>query len=361
MRKMSSLLREDISEILSYNSIPWNELQNSTVLVTGATGLIGSALIHTLAAARVEFGIALNIIAHGRNMDKGEALSKECEVEFISSEIREPAFVEHILGFIEKLDYVIHCTAITRSADIVSKPVDVVSTSVDGTRNILELARRLHCKSLVYLSSMEIYGQINSAEVSEGDLGYLDLSNPRSSYPESKRLCEAMCVAYATQYDLPVKIARLAQTFGAGTSFDDSRVFAQFARSVVAGRNIVLHTEGKSKGNYCYTADTIRGLLTILLKGKSGEAYNIANPDASMSIREMAELVAGASHNNIVDVVTIPPKNIRELGYAPETSYVLRADKLKALGWIPKYGLLEMYQRMIADWMDKKDADVNHR
>jgi nucleoside-diphosphate-sugar epimerase len=220
---------------------------------------------------------------------------------------------------------------------------------------MLEMARERQCKGFVYLSSMEIYGRTALREVSESDLGYLDLSSPRSSYPESKRGCEMLCAAYAAQYGVPVKIARLAQTFGAGTPENDTRVYAQFARSALAGESIELHTEGNSRGNYCDIADAVRGLLAVLLKGKDGEAYNIANPAASATIREMAELVANEVCGGKIGVVVNVPEDMEKRGYAPDAGYTLNADKLKALGWSPKYGLDRMYRRMLADWREARE------
>jgi nucleoside-diphosphate-sugar epimerase len=120
----------------------------------------------------------------------------------------------------------------------------------------------------------------------------------------------------------------------------------------MAGEDIRLHTEGGSRGNYCHTADAARGLLTILLKGKDGEAYNVANPGASVTIREMAELVANKICGGGIKVVVDVPINIEKRGYAPDVNFTLNADKLKALGWTPKYGLDEMYRRLLADWRE---------
>ena len=129
-------------------------------------------------------------------------------------------------------------------------------------------------------------------------------------------------------------------------------MFAQFARSAIAGENIVLHTEGKSRGNYCYISDLVLGLFTILFKGGNGEAYNIANPDASVTIREMAELVADKISGGKVKAVIEMPEDIEKRGYAPNTAMRLSADKLMKLGWKPEFGLEEMYQRMISDWRE---------
>jgi nucleoside-diphosphate-sugar epimerase len=234
-----------------------------------------------------------------------------------------------------------------------ARPADVIETAADGTHRILELARERNSRSLVYLSSMEAYGQTKKRTVTEKDLGHLDLTAPRSSYPGSKRFCELLCHAHFTQYGTPVKTARLAQTFGAGTPIDDTRVFAQFALSVIENRDIVLHTQGNSRGNYCYLADTARGLLTILLKGKDGETYNVANPAASVTVREMAERAANAIAGKKVSVTVDIPENIQQYGYAPDTGYTLSVKKLAALGWAPRCGLDEMFKRMITDWRER--------
>ena len=344
---MSDILKSDINEALSDNNIPWGDLRDSTVLVTGATGLIGGALVHILSAANEKHKLNMLLLANGRSAAKGEALVNNHKAVFIRGDIRKP---ETIADAAEKIDYIFHCAAITKSADMVAKPADVALTAVDGTRNMLELALAKRCKSFEYLSSMEIYGQCEKREVRESDLGYMDLSNPRCSYPVSKRFCEVMCLAYFWQYGLPVKTVRLAQTFGAGTPKDDARVFVQFARKAMAGEDLELHTEGRSRGNYCYTSDTVRGLLTILLKGTAGEAYNIANPAASMTIRDMAELVASDVCGGRIKAIVNIPENVAKRGYAPDVGYILNIDKVSSLGWTPKHGLAEMYRRMLASW-----------
>ena len=346
---MGEVRRADIYDAISDTGIPWHELSGSTVLVTGATGLLGSAIVRTLSAANDKHALRMRLIGHGRNSGKGDELANSHGMEFVRGDIREPP---PISGIAETIDYIFHCAATTASADMAAKPDDVMTIAADGTKNILDLALEKRCRSLVYLSSMEVYGQTGLREVSESDLGYLDLSNPRSSYPESKRYCETLCAAYAARHGLPIKIARLSQTFGAGTPKDDRRVFAQFASSAIDMRDIELHTEGKSRGNYCYISDTVRALLTILLKGANGEAYNIANPEASATIREMAELVANKICGGKICVTVNIPQDINKLGYAPDTGFVMNANKLKALGWVPKYGLEEMYRRMIADWQE---------
>lgn len=232
---------------------------------------------------------------------------------------------------------------------MVEQPVETLLTSVEGTRNMLELARAMKVESFIYISSMEVYGTFDSekgANVTESDLGYIDNLAVRSNYPESKRLCENMCIAYQKEYGVNVKIARLSQTFGAGILPGENRVFAQFARSAAAHENIVLHTKGQSEGNYCYTSDCIRGLLTILLKGEEGQAYNVANPDTHTTIADMAQMVCeNFSDGQSKVVFDIPQEN--KYGYAADTHMKLNSDKLKAIGWQPQIDLKEAYNRLI--------------
>ena len=346
---MGDILNADIYEVLSDNNINWDSFKGCTVLVTGATGLIGSVLVNILSVANEMYCLNLRLIGHGRNKNKSNILAKKLNMEFINGDIRIPCT---LIDVIDKVDYIFHCASITKSADMLEFPIDVILTAADGTRNILDLAQAKGCKSFVFLSSMEVYGQTKPGEVRENDLGYLDISNPRSSYPESKRFCEMLCIAYFTQYGLPVKIARLSRTFGAGSFYDESdlRVANQFARKAFKNEDIELHTQGNSIANNCYTADALRGLLTILLKGKNGEAYNIANPSVSVTIREMAEIVAKEVCDGKINVVVNVPEDIEKQGYAPDVGYILNVDKLMSLGWAPRFELASMYRRMLTDW-----------
>ena len=336
-----SVLEEDLKYIANY-SLPYEEMKETTVLVTGATGLIGVSIVRALVAIG-----DIKVIAHVRNREKAEEIygallqkNVELYVDDITKEINVS----------EDIDYIFHCASITTSKTMIEKPVETICTSVEGTKNILELAKNKKSKSVIYVSSMEMYGAFNNLnhDVTEKDLGYVDNLKIRSNYPESKRLCENMCIAYMSEYNIPVKIARLAQTFGAGILPGENRVFAQFAKSAIKGEDIVLHTKGMSEGNYCYTRDCVTGLLTILLKGKNGEAYNVSNPESHITIADMAYMVADKIAEGRIKVVfDIPSEN--KFGYAADTKMKLNSSKLQALGWKPEIGLEEAYKRMILD------------
>jgi nucleoside-diphosphate-sugar epimerase len=305
-------------------------MKNSTILITGATGLVGSALCHALS----EFGA--KIIATGRNADKLSALPAR---QIIVGDICDP----EIFADSDGVDCIFHCAAVTKSAEMLNNPVDTILTAMDGSKNILEFARKSKVGSVVCLSSMEVCSGCVGEVDENAALPALDPTNPRNSYPESKRFCEMLCHAYYSQYRIPVKIARLAQTFGKGTSKSDSRVFAQFARSAAAGNDIILHTDGQSIGNYCELSDTVSALLTIAEKGVPNEVYNISSE--TMTIKEMAELVA-----DLYGTKVIVDKSQNTGAYAAPQSYTLNSDKLRGLGWNPKKNLQDAYKEMIQGW-----------
>jgi len=344
------ILREDLEHIDKDSAIPWEKLKNSTVLITGATGLIGSALVRGISYASGRRDLNVRILAFGRNATRAESLSQYYGAEFFTQDIRETVKVEG------EIDYIFHCAAVTKSSEMVSNPAEVIETSLNGTMNVLNLAREKSARSLVYMSSMEVYGAADSSLglVTEEQLSNIDLKSARSCYPESKRMCECMCACWLSQYGVPSKIARLSHIFGAGSPKDDPRVFAEFARSVMACENIVLRTEGDTRGNYCYSADAVRALLIIALKGENGEAYNVVNPKESVAIRQMAGIVADRICEGRVLVILDKPTDGKKQGYAPSVNTKLSAEKLERLGWRPQYGLEDMYRRMIYDWRESQ-------
>lgn len=338
-----TVLKEDLEYIANYD-LPYENLKGKTVLVTGATGLIGVSLVRALSTIG-----DIKILAFVRNEEKARKIyGEDSNVGLVIGDITNPICVS------DKVEYIFHCASVTTSKVMIEKPVETLLTAVEGTKNILEFAKEKNVRSIVFVSSMEMYGSFEELDhdVTEKDLGYIDPLKIRSNYPESKRLCENMCIAYLAEYGIPVKIARLAQTFGAGILPGENRVFAQFARSAINRENIILHTKGLSEGNYCYTRDCVTGLLTILLKGKDGEAYNVANPDSHTTIVDMAKMVANKIADGEIKVVfDIPESNT--FGYAADTKMKLNSDKLQKIGWKPEIGLEEAYKRTIK-WMKSK-------
>lgn len=320
----------------------------STYLVTGATGYIGSMLINRIKEMND------NVTVLVRNIEKLYEMGIS-DVDAIQIDLCDKVKMGQL---IIDVDYIIHCASITKSSEMVNYPVEVIESIVNTTQNIMELANRCHAKSVVYLSSMEVYGNIdcsNGHRVTEDEMGYVDLLNARNCYPIGKRMAENICYSYFSEYDIPVKIARLSQTFGKGVLKTDNRVFMQFAKSVITGEDIVLHTKGESIGNYCGIDDTISGIMTILFNGKNGEAYNVVNEANTMAIKEMAELVCAKVANGTISVkCDISDDN--KHGYAPNTGLMMSAKKLMRLGWKPRQTLVDMYQDVIHSLVTYTDS-----
>lgn len=333
---MNNIQIKDLKEFARDFSLS-SDLDDASFLITGATGLIGSTLVRCLLALNRDIKISIPV----RNYAKAHSLYGN---ESFRLNIYECDLIDYFISLEKPFDYIIHCASPTSGIYMNEHPVETYELAIETTRAILQYSRRFYVKGIVYVSSLEYYGQnFDDALLYERFQGYLDTSSARSSYPMGKRAAEYLCTAYAKEYGISVKIARLTQTFGAGVSSEDNRVFAQFARSIVSGKDIILHTKGESAKPYCYTTDCVAAILTILLKGQNGEVYNVANQDTYISIREMAEFLCVNFNPNVKVSVEEHP----EMGYAPVTKLNLSAEKLMALGWRPRYDLKEMFSRLI--------------
>ncbi len=339
-------------ELAVASALPWEEMDGKTVFVTGATGLVGSQLVKIILACNRIRKLNIKVLALVRSEEKAKQvfghLLELPELKLHLGDVTRRMDVEG------EVDYIIHAASQTVSKEFVTHPVETIDTSFVGTKNILELAAEKKSRSVVYVSSMEAYGNPGQMDrrATEKDLGYIDNLSVRSCYSEGKRFCECLCACYYSEYEVPVKIARLAQTFGAGVSHSENRVFAQFAKSAMNGTDIVLHTQGKSFGNYCYTADVVTGLLTVMLKGENGQAYNVVCENATMRIAQMAQLVADEIAGGKINVVFDIPESALTYGYAPDVELRLDGQKLRNLGWEPAIApdLATMYRRMIASF-----------
>lgn len=339
------ILQEDIEQIVEQVSL--EELKGSTVLVTGATGLIGSQVVKTLACFNRIKEMEITILALVRNREKAKkvfgSLLDRGDVRLVLGDVNQKLQVE------EPLDYIVHGASPTSSRYFVTNPVETITTAIEGTINVLECAKDKQVKGMVYLSSLEVYGvpQTEDGTVTEADYGYIDPLSVRSSYSEGKRMVECLCASYAKEYQVPVKVARLSQTFGAGVEYHDGRVFAEFARCAVEKRDIVLHTAGNTLRTYCYTKDAVAALLIILVRGEVGGAYNVTNKNTAVTIREMAQCVCDIFPESGISVQFDMPKDLDSFGYNPEMVIKLDSRKLEALGWHATVDLKDMFLRMV--------------
>ncbi|MCR4648110.1 MAG: NAD-dependent epimerase/dehydratase family protein [Lachnospiraceae bacterium] len=337
------VLKEDLDILINQSEL-FSQLENSRILITGSTGLIGSLLVRTILYANRIKGCGIKVIALARNEEKIRSvygdLTDRDDFEVVYGDL-----VDDEIAVSGKLDYIIHAAAVTTSKTMVSAPVETIMTAIEGTDKILKIAVEKKVKKVIYVSSMEVYGAFEG-KADEQSMGYVNPLKVRSNYPESKRMCENLCVAYSSEYNLDISIARLAQTFGPGVLPWENRVFAQFARSAINQEDIVLHTLGQSEGNYCYSRDMVSAVLMLINKGESCQAYNICNEETHIKIADMAKMVCERIAENKIKVIFDIPEN-NSFGYAADTKLALDASKLMDLGWEPTVSLEEAYKRLI--------------
>lgn len=307
-------------------------------LITGSTGLIGSALIKRLSQENVEIVCPVRDANKARSLFDADIYNK---VKWIETPLES-----FLSSLTEQYDYVIHCASPTASKFFVERPVETMLFNTTTTTSLLEYACKSKIKSMVYLSSLESYGTVldDTRAIAEDYQGYVNPLETRSSYNMAKRMCESLCHAFAEEYGVPVKVVRLTQTISPYITDADMRVFAQFARHAAHGEDIELHTEGTASRQYIHIDDAVDAILCALYKGENGEAYNAARADSYISVRDMAEFVQ--KNFNPSGKVVFHKRD--DMGYAPTTKLKLDTSKLSSLGWEAKKDLYQMFDSIIS-------------
>lgn len=315
----SKLYQEDIKQSLS-SVLKIEELKNSRILITGATGLVCSAIVDLL----VNADLNITVYAAGRNERKADERF-EGKVKFL------PYDATKTIAFDVDVDYIIHGASNASPNLYVNEPVETMQANINGMQNLLEYAHKKSVKKVIYVSSSEVYGRKESIEPFEEDqYGFIDLLNPRSSYSIAKRAAETMCVSYYAEYAVPFNVVRLGHIYGPSASRSDKRVSSDFAYKAAKGENLVLKSEGKQIRSYCYSLDCASAILSVLTSGVDCEAYNISNKDSIINIREMAAYLAEAGG---VDLLFDIPSKTEAAAFNPMDNSSLDSTKLESLGW----------------------------
>lgn len=303
------------------------KLKNSTVMITGATGMIGACLTDMLGLADEKLGLNLRVIALCRNVERARTRFAHLKnVEAISCDLTKP------LENLPKADYIIHAASNAHPMAFSADPVGTMTGNIFGTMNLLEHLRATGGGRLLFVSTGEIYGE--NPDVLDGftedSFGRIDSMNPRSCYPESKRAAETMCASYVRQFGADAVVARLCYIYGPTITADNSRADAQFLRKAMAGEDIVMKSTGSQLRSYCYVTDAATALLTILLRGETGCAYNVASRESVHTIRQYAETLAKLAGVKVV--FDLPPEAERA-GYSTVSRAVQNPARLEKLGW----------------------------
>lgn len=326
---------EDLRYVGSID-LPWEKMENRTVLASGATGLVGSFLIDVLMQKNIDTGLNCTIYALGRNVEKAKERFSYCwnsgNFRFIPYDVNMPL----ILNDVGNVDFILHMASNTHPMQYSTDPIGTITTNIIGTQNMLEFAAAHNAVRCAFTSSNEIYGE-NRGDVERFDeayCGYLDSNTLRAGYPESKRCGEALCQAYIRQKGLDIVIPRLTRSYGPTLLGSDTKALSQFLHRALEGNDIILKSAGTQYYSYLHVADTVSGIFTILLKGEKGEAYNVADEASDITLRDLAEMIARHAGTKVVFEI---PSAVESAGYSRATKARLDSKKLKTLGWNAKY------------------------
>lgn len=336
--------KEDILKATKIE-LPWSNLRGCNILVTGATGLIGSCLVEVLMERPQR---DYNVYAMGRNSERMNRLFERYNsvdgFHTLIGDVTEPLPIE------KNFHYIIHAASGAAPVEFFKRPVEVMKANILGVANMMEYGIKHKMQRFLYVSSGEVYGEGDGRVFSEDYSGYVDCTSPRSCYPSSKRAAETLCASYAAEYGVDVVIARPCHTYGPNFTENDNRVYAQFIRNVLNGEDIVMKSTGEQFRSWCYVVDCVSALLYILLKGENGQAYNIADTGSNITIRELAEIVASIGEKSVV--FDIPDREEKK-GYNPVSRSVYSVDKLKKLGWVVKGTMEEKMRSTISKIIER--------
>ena len=325
----SALWRADLDETIA--ALPeLEELSGKAVLITGCTGLIGSALTDSLIRWNETHNGKIRVFAAGRDTRKVETrFQPYAYADWFRAVPYDASAADNAFDF--SCNYIVHAASNAYPGMIVKEPVETMLSNFLGLKCLLDYARVHHVKRVLYVSSSEVYGQKESSQpYRETDYGYVELLNPRSSYPMGKRAAETLCAAYAAEYGTDSVIVRPGHIYGPTASPLDNRVSSAWAYAAAREEDIVMKSDGAQIRSYCYCLDCASAMLTVLLRGETVRAYNISNPDSIITIRQMAELLTKAAG---VALRMEAPTEAERKGFNPMSNSSLDSESLLKLGW----------------------------
>lgn len=339
LKKDHPLYREDLEYILSTRGL--EQLKGKKMLVTGATGLIGVCIIDALMRYNQQ-GANITIYAVGRSKQKAAVRLGEyynnCYFHFIEQDVRKP------LPESLELDYIIPLASNTHPLAYSQYPIETIEINVKGAEYTLQKA--VDCGATVlYPSTVEVYGNARKEDVfSEDYTGVLNLATARACYTESKRVSEALCQSYIAEKGAKVKIVRLSRIFGPTMLLSDTKASSQFLVKALQGEDIVLKSEGKQFFSYTYVADAVAAMLFVLMHGENGFAYNISNETCNVQLKDFAQMCADYKRKNVIFDL---PTEIERSGFSIATKAILDNQRLRSIGFEPKYLMRDAVQRTL--------------
>lgn len=308
------------------------ELQDKSVLITGASGLICSGIVDLLLMCNEINDTNITIYAACHNVGGADIRFSG----YPNKDVLQSLKIVHYDAtkkneFDFAADYIIHGASNAHPKAIAERPVETMLDNFSGMYDLLEYARKSKTINTLFVSSSEVYGlKMDKEPFKENEYGFLDILSVRNSYSSGKRAGETLCASYSAEYGIHTNIVRPGHIYGPTASPKDSRIGSSFAYDVINGKNLILKSKGDQIRSYCYVLDCDTAMLTVLLKGKNAEAYNISNPNSIITIKELAELYATAGGVNVIFDL---PTESEKAAFNPMNNSSLNSTNLEGLGW----------------------------
>lgn len=340
MQKNIDTLFSDFNKVTKEKEEWINHKSKKSILITGATGLVGSSLVNYLHFLNKQYNSNFNITVMVRNYEKAKKLFNNIELNYIVQDIRTPLQIN------DKFDFIVDCASIADPKLYASNPVDTIQTNVSGIINLLNYCLENINTKLLFISSVEVYGNTSNINknLSETDFGFTDCNTLRACYTESKRVSETLCQAYYNQYNVNCTIARLCKTYGPYITDTDTKVMSYMLRAAAQGEDIILKSDGMQNLSFCYSIDVASAILYILYYGQPGNAYNVSDKNSIYKLKEIAEKLANIGGVKLK--YDLPTKQEMK-GYTVIKDAVQDSSKLEKLGWSPEINMDDGLQQSI--------------
>ena len=292
MSRAGKIIHEDAEGMQATIPGVFSQLAGSNILITGASGFLGSYIVDILSVLNHPSpSLNANIVASDNfiatNADRLAHLKGDPFIEFRTANVVDET------DWGRKFDWIIHCASMASPIYYRPRPLETIDANVNGTWRMLDLAEAHGAKGMLFFSSSEIYGDPDPQFIPtpEHYRGYVSCTGPRACYDESKRLGETLCISFWAQRKVPSKIVRPFNVYGPGQRLNDGRMVPDMMSAALEGGPIVLLSDGSPTRSFCYVRDFIAGSLGVLVLGEPAEPYNVGNPE-ERSMLDVARVMA---------------------------------------------------------------------
>jgi nucleoside-diphosphate-sugar epimerase len=368
MSEAGRVVSDDLNYICTHLETELSCLAGKRLLITGGAGFLGYYLVQAALAynRQAEPGAEIQVTVYD-NFMRGvpawlTANQGNPHLSVVRRDVTDPLPVD-----LPDWHYLIHAASIASPTYYRRYPIETMDANVNGLRSLLDYSRLQQEKGkpvagFLFFSTSEIYGDPTPENIPtpEGYRGNVSCTGPRACYDESKRYGEALCVNFAHQYGLPVKVARPFNNYGPGLKISDRRVLPDFCRDILSGRDIVMHSDGSPTRTFCYVADAIVGYYKILVKGVPGEAYNIGVEAPEISMKELAGMIARLARNRFGYRGRVVHQESADADYLvdnPNRRCPVIAKARRDLGYNPQIGLEDGLLRALVWYSENREAE----